>query len=131
MLAPLGPLADWQIASFWRSFYASLVETLEIDEAMTRGQGTGLTAMALFLRHSHVRLFRNRAAHGQAAAEDPAQIDAELQLSRGLVEQLRAAGERFGGVSDEVTKLLESEMTRQERLVEQLDPWLKMEEDEL
>jgi len=132
IVAPLGPLMDWQTGDFWRSFYAGLAETLAVEEAMSRGQATGPpTAMALFLRHPHGRLFRRSTLESKAPPANPAQIDAELQVSRGLVEQVRTLGERFGVVSDEMTELLDSEIARQQRLAEELAPWLEMEDDEL
>lgn len=132
MVVPLGPLPPPDMHELWKNFYTGLGETLNLQKAMSRTQIRGFPApMAVFLRHLHEVLFRRRTPTDQPLKADPTTIGAELQLSKQLVENLKAHNEAYGSLPDSVSKFLESESVRQEGLATALDPWLTPEEGEL
>jgi hypothetical protein len=129
VVAPLGPLEPEQIETFWRTFYAELADTLHIEEAMARARVAALSppGIALFLHHSHGRVFRRIADAGEAPSADPSQLDADLQLSRELTDQLTTMEERYGTPPESVAQFVERERARQDELADQLKPWVQPE----
>jgi len=123
IVAPVGPLNGWQVNQFWSNFYTTLATTLEIEEAMAAGRSSGSASMALFLRQQHKSTFQRLAPAYAATYVNPAQIDADLQVSRGMVEQLRTVGTKYGTLPESVTQFIEQESVRQEQLVAELSPW--------
>jgi hypothetical protein len=132
IVAPLGPHNDDLLFRFWHSFYRSLGEDLKIEEAMARGhEGNRGLPTALFMRQPHGHLFRRRPPTGRAPEEDPTQVQAELKLSKGLVERLKVIDAQYGEQADNVTSFIDRESARQENLAAKLNPWLQLPEDEL
>lgn len=130
IVAPLGPLDDWQMNQFWYGFYSSLAATLKIEEAMASGRSGGSMAMALFLRQQHRRTFQRLEPTHEAPEVDPNQVFADLQVSSAMVAQLRALGDRYGELPDTVHQFIDSESKRQEQLTTALSPWTQVQEGE-
>jgi hypothetical protein len=136
IVAPLGPLDDQVLFKFWDGYYRGLGETLRIEEAMAQGQldvwgeKYDPIAMALFLRQPHQYLFRRRPPTGRTTEEDPTQVQVQLEVSQDLVARLRVMGTHYDELPENVTKFIDRESARQERLATELDPWLQPPEDE-
>lgn len=130
IVAPLGPLDGLQMNYFWYGFYNSLATTLKIEEAMASGRSQGSIAMALFLRRQHRRTFQLLEPTHEVPKVDPNQIYADLQVSRGMVDQLRALGDKYGDLPASVHQFIDSESKRQEQLATELNPWTQVQEGE-
>ena len=123
VVAPLGPVDAWQRNQFWHNFYTGLAASLEIEEAMAQGRSSGSAAMALFLRQQHKLTFQRLEPTHKVPDVDPSQMNADLQVSRDLVGQLRALETKYGSLPERVDSFLKQESARQEQLVADLSPW--------
>jgi hypothetical protein len=128
VVAPLGPLESWRAEPFWHGFYAVLGETLRLDLAMARAQeGRPPAPVAVFPRHFHSRLFRRPSGGEAAPPVEPTRIEAELESSRDVVEQLRALGDALPPSAE---AFLNRETARQSQLGAELEEWLNLREGE-
>lgn len=130
IVAPLGPLKKEQGKEFWTEFYKHLTDTFDLSQAVTRSRQkfNHPLPVALFLRHFQNILFRRESEENRTEV-DPVHLGATLQLSNELATQLKAHLSSYGNQSEGVSRFLESEEKRQAVLSEQLEPWLKSEEE--
>jgi hypothetical protein len=127
IVAPLGPLRDYQTTRFWSEFYRNLSQTFNLQQAVARARSESVPLpVALYLRNSLDVLFRREEHQPEV---DPVQLDAALRLSRDVVSQLKAHSELYGELPESINKFLDSEEQRQENLSAELEPWLTGEEE--
>jgi hypothetical protein len=126
IMAPLAPAALPDAMGFWRAFYSQLATTLSIEQAAADARKQGPLPVALYLRHPHEQQFRRRPAAEAAlpgAINAPAELGAELEVSRRLVERLRTNADRSTRSLAGVQEFLDEETAHQERLASRLAPW--------
>lgn len=127
IVAPLGPLMDYQTTRFWSDFYRNLAETFNLQQAVVRARSENVPLpVALYLRNSLDVLFRREEHQPEV---DPVHLDADLRLSRDVVSQLKAHSELYGELPESLNEFLNSEEQRQESLSADLEPWLTGEEE--
>ncbi|MGA9998098.1 MAG: hypothetical protein WBP93_21975 [Pyrinomonadaceae bacterium] len=138
IVTPLGPLSQLQQKKFWSRFYQGLATSLSVEDAMSKAQESGPpAAVALFLRHRLGREFvrskvsRSRgakAASATTAKAAPNVISADLQVSRSLLDDLRAVDSKYANLSDNITDTpsAAAESTRQDNLDAALTPWFDL-----
>ncbi|HLM60412.1 MAG TPA: CHAT domain-containing protein [Pyrinomonadaceae bacterium] len=134
IVAPLGPLKEEQGRRFWSEFYRQLTETFNLSQAVKHARempNHSSLPVALFLRHLQNVLFRRETAEKRQSEVDPVHLGASLQLSNELVTQLKAHADLYGDSSEGISLFLENEEKRQAVMSEQLEPWLKSEEETL
>lgn len=135
MVYSIGPLSEKELYEFWRGFYTTLLETYDIERAMGRGragrrdEGKRPLPMALSLRQPNGRLFRDVTASNVGYDADPVKLADELRLSQELVSKLTSSGDP-NNLPDSVAEFVQHEQARQERIAEQLKPWLQLQENE-
>lgn len=124
IIAPVGATDDPEMTHFWQEFYRELGESLEPQKAMGAGlKGQPPLAMALFLRHRDGRLFTRTTA--AVSGIEPMQLDAALQFSRELAEQLKAQGGEYQSLPESFQRLISKESERQAHLEVELEPWME------
>jgi len=137
IVSPLGPMHEQQLHDFWRLFYEQLAETLSVEDAMAHAQSSGPSmAAALFLRHRLGREFarqkRAQSVESPMPAADPVVVNADLQVSRSFLDELRAVDAKYSELSGNVTDspLAEAENARQDQLDGFLESWRGLTEEE-
>lgn len=137
IVSPLGPMSDGQQHDFWRDFYETLATALSVEDAVEHAHNsTPWAAVALFLRHRLGREFVRRVStHGFESASrqgDPTAINADLQVARSFLEDLRAVDSKYAAFADNVTdsELATAESARQDHLDGLLETWRDLAEEE-
>jgi hypothetical protein len=124
VVAPLGPLDEWNLKRFWSEFYAGLGDTHEIEASMARAQSGQPSAVALFLRQLQVPTFRRVAAEDRPAVE-PSMVSAELASSKQAIGEIQALKERLGLKTASLDDYVERESARQSTLESNVEPWVE------
>jgi hypothetical protein len=129
IIAPLGPVGEDMVHSFWSAFYASLAQSLSVEEAVATGRRQAAVPMALFLRQNLRRTFRRVEDAAEVPATDPSQVRSELELSYDVVSKFESLEKQYDELPESVRVFLSEESARQERLESDLDPWLGSEDE--
>jgi hypothetical protein len=136
VVAPLGPIAPLELRRFWREFYLRFAEVLDVEDALVSATPHPLTVpMVLFLRHRFGRQFTRSAGSGVNLAPgaggwaDPAQVNADLSLSSGLLEAAQSLQRRYAelGLKFPGNDLIHEERARERALASYLEGLLAQE----
>ena len=133
IIAPVGPIEPSWLAGFWHNFYTTLAETLAVEEARAAGlANVPPVALALFLRQQYRHTYLQATATPVGSASDPAELNAQLQISRDVLSQFREMQSKYKQVTlpDSVARFLDSTAVRQQELQAQLEPYMQAEEGE-
>lgn len=129
ILAPLGPIPDRDMTTFWSEFYGELVTSWHLTESLRRAQSRFSISMpvALFCRHAGGKLFEEAAS---ASASQPMEVRADLLRSLQLTHELGRIKDKYGvDLPPAVKELFERETSRQSDLRGTLDPYIKPSEE--
>jgi hypothetical protein len=135
VVAPLGPVGPSELTRFWRTFYARLAQSLDVEDAVVEATPSPLLApFVLFLRHRLGRQFWQGTLDEQgelvqfgssrdALPVSPAQASADLAASSDLLDAAVALRKRYAelGLSFPGGDLIDKEHDRQRALAAYLD----------
>jgi hypothetical protein len=125
VIAQVGACNIEQLGDFWRKFYSELARSLEIEKAFGAGLSKRPLPIALFLRQRYSQTFKRQLTE---QVENVPQLNAELQLSKETLEQLKALK---GSGFEEIVAAFEQQMSvRQQELQGKLNPWLEDQESD-
>jgi hypothetical protein len=130
IMAPLGPVPDAMMATFWNRFYSGLLSSWHLTGSLHAAQQSSPfpLPMALFCRHAGGKLFQKD--EGAAAVQSrPVEVRMELLQSEELTSGLGSLKEKYGELPDSVRELLDKETNRQVRLRSELGTWINTSEE--
>ncbi len=106
VVAPLAPIAPLELGRFWRAFYRSFADVLDVESALATATPCPLVVpVVLFLRHRFGRQFTRHAVNPDDFSFEPgadeglsssAQLSAELSISGKLLVEAEALQKRYG-----------------------------------
>ncbi len=121
VVAPAGPIGQAQLARFWPTLYASLAESLNLEQALTSARDAAQQPpMVTFLRAASGRIFRRYQHPERAATDQPAQLQTQLQLSQQLEAQIQTLGSTIS-LTPELNAIAGQERERQGKIQRELD----------
>jgi hypothetical protein len=123
MVLPLGPHDPYVLHNFWADFYKCLVDSLSVEEAMSKARLAASNAMALFLRQNESKTFQRLDATEQAPAIDPSQTRSVLQQSHDTVDRLEQLKKKHGTLPPSIEKFIDEEGQRQKGMESELNEW--------
>jgi hypothetical protein len=129
ILAPLGPIPDREMTTFWSAFYTELRTSWHLTESLRRTQSKFSISMpvALFCRHAGGKLFEPVANESES---QPMQVRADLLRSQQLTRELGRIKEKYNfDLPAGVNELLQKETSRQSDLLGTLDTFIKPSEE--
>ncbi len=126
IVAQVGASNSEQLGAFWKTFYTELGSSLAVEKAFAMGFGQSMPrSLALFLRQRYRHTFKQQETE---QVENVSQINAELELSREALQQLKEIDTRgFESILDAFEK---EASVKQQMLQEKLDQWLGDEDNE-
>jgi hypothetical protein len=129
MVVPIGPNTESGLPLFWSVFYSSFGSTHRLDEAFAAAKhAVRASTFALFLRHSHGKLFRK--VDAAESIPSPAQMATDLQFSLDFNERLRVLGAKYGELPDYVNSYAHKENQRRQNIEAELEKWTPAEGEE-
>lgn len=136
IVAPLGACEAEALTKFWQSFYKRLAspDCYSVEEGVAAGlQDAPMMLMSLFLRQRLGREFTAHTSGRAATIEEPTRVNANLQVARSLLEQLRAIDENYKDIGSQVaaTADVHQESQRQTELEQEIASLTELEDAEV